>query len=190
MIRLNDDKCDVEKMGNGKYDDGVTVQALLASLIDGENVHKSCEMAGISEDTYYRWLKEHSEFSDEVKKAKEVANDNRIAKLEASLYKRAMGFDYKERKSELAANPMGGAPIIVKQTVTEKHIAPDTAALIFALTNLAPEKWKNKQNTEHSGEVNTGLTFIVAGEEDKERVKKLGEWLPDGFKGEDIQEEP
>jgi hypothetical protein len=35
--------------------------------------------------------------------------------------------------------------------VTTKRYPPDTAALIFALTNLAPDEWKNRQNIEATG---------------------------------------
>lgn len=165
-------------MENGKYRDGQTVKKVLDALTEGEIPKKACEFAGISQDTYYRWLKEYPEFSEAIKKAKETANENRVAKLEASLYKRATGYEAKEVRSELAANPMGGAPIIVKKTVTEKHVAPDTAALIFALTNLAPDKWKNKQNTEHTGNVNTGITFVVENEEQVDKLKRLAERKP------------
>ena len=39
----------------------------------------------------------------------------------------------------------------VKETVVKKYYPPDTAALIFALTNVAPEQWKNRQNIEATG---------------------------------------
>lgn len=159
-------------MNNGKYHKGETVKRIIEALRNGETICRACEMADIVEDTYYRWIKEHSEFSEEVKKAKDYARETKIEKLEASLYKRALGYMVKEKRSELAANPMGGNPIIVKQTITEKEIVPDTAALIFALCNEAPEKWKNKQNTEHSGQIDTGITFVV---KDEEQVKKLEE---------------
>lgn len=165
-------------MNNGKYNDGETVQRIIAALRNGETICRACELADIVEDTFYRWLKEHSEFSEEVKKAKQYAKEVRLERLEASLYKRATGYTVKEKRSELAANPMGGNPIIVKQTITEKDVAPDTAALIFALCNEAPEKWKNKQNTEHTGQIDTGITFVVDNEEQVDKLKRLAERKP------------
>ena len=41
-----------------------------------------------------------------------------------------------------------GQRILKYQKVKKKQIAPDTAALIFALTNVAPYKWKNMQKIE------------------------------------------
>ncbi|MCS2305399.1 hypothetical protein NXX23_31045 [Bacteroides ovatus] len=46
---------------------------------------------------------------------------------------------------------------------------------IFLLTNLAPDRWKNKQNTEHSGEVSTGLTVVVKNQEEADLIKQLKE---------------
>lgn len=163
----------MEAMNNGKYKDSETIKKVIDALSDGETAKRACQIADISEQTYYRWMKEDCEFCELVKKAKEEAEENRIAQLEASLFKRATGFKVKETRSELAANPMGGSPIIVKQTITEKEFAPDTGAIIFALTNKAPERWKNKLNTEHSGMVEGGMTFVVKDEEEKELIKRV-----------------
>lgn len=159
-------------MNNGKYKDNETVKKVIDALKDGETAKKACQIADISEQTYYRWLNEENEFSELVKNAKLEAKENLLAKLEASLYKRATGYSVKEKRSELVANPNGGNPIIVKQTITEKEFAPDTGALVFALSNISPDKWKNKLNTEHSGEVGSGLKIIVDSEEDKELINE------------------
>ncbi len=160
-------------MNNGKYKDGETVKKIIEALRDGCTDKEAYTRGGITRETFYAWIREHSEFSDVVKKVKEEAEENRIAQLEASLLKRATGFKVKETRSELAANPMGGSPIIVKQTITEKEFAPDTGAIIFALTNKAPERWKNKLNTEHSGLVEGGIKFVVQSEEDKKAIESI-----------------
>ena len=160
-------------MNNGKYNDGETVKKVIEAIKSGCTDKEAFTSCGIGRETFYGWIREHVEFSDAVKEARREALENRVAKLEASLYKRATGYSIKEKRSELAANPEGGAPIIVKQTIIEKDIAPDTGALIFALTNLSPDKWKNKMNTEHSGEIDTGMTFIVQNEEQMERIKQI-----------------
>ena len=38
-------------------------------------------------------------------------------------------------------------PKIKEKTIVKKHIQPDTAAIIFTLTNGNPERWKNRQDT-------------------------------------------
>lgn len=160
-------------MNNGKYKNGETVKKIIEALKNGSTDKEAFMTGGISRETFYAWIREYPEFSDAVKMAREEARENRIAQLEASLYKRAMGYTVKEKKSELVANPNGGAPILVKQTIIEKDVAGDTAAIIFGLTNGAPDKWKNKLNTEHTGEVDTGMTFIIESEKDKELIEKM-----------------
>lgn len=152
------------------------IDTIYKALSEGETQKRAGELAGICEDTFIEWKKNKPEFAELVKKALAEWNSKRVEKLEASLIKRAMGYDAKETKAELAPNPMGGNPIIVKQTVTTKSVAPDTAALIFALTNLAPDKWKNRQDNrvEHSGDV-TGLNIVVKSSEDAEMINKLRE---------------
>lgn len=156
-----------------KYTKGA-LDTIYKALSEGETQKRAGELAGICEDTFIEWKKNKPEFAELVKKAVGEWNDKKVQTLEASLIKRATGYDVKETKAELAPNPMGGNPIIVKHTVTTKSVAPDTAALIFALTNLAPDKWKNRQDTrlEHTGEL-TPLKVVVQNEEDKELLMKL-----------------
>jgi hypothetical protein len=48
-----------------------------------------------------------------------------------------------------------GKPIVkVKEhSITTKHIQPDTAAIIFTLCNRDPDNWKNRQDTNVTGEM-------------------------------------
>lgn len=160
-------------MNNGKYNDGVTVDAILEAIRNGETVVRACELANISEETFYKWYRSNVEFSELVKTAKEEGKNARLEKLEASLFQRAIGYEVKETRTEYGASPVDGKPIVVKKVVTTKNIAADTGALVFSLTNAAPDKWKNKLNTEHSGAVDTGMTFIVENEEQKELIKQI-----------------
>ena len=42
-------------------------------------------------------------------------------------------------------------PKIKEKTIVKKHIQPDTAAIIFTLTNGNPDRWKNRQDSNISG---------------------------------------
>lgn len=160
-------------MNNGKYFNEEIIAKLIEEIKGGEFVKKACEIAGIGESTFYRWMQENEEFRERIKTAKKDGELLRIEKLEASIYKRATGYDARDRRSELMPNPNGGNPIITRQTLIEKHIPADVGAAIFLLTNLSPEKWKNKLNTEHSGEVGTGLKLVIEGNEDKELIEEV-----------------
>lgn len=62
-----------------------------------------------------------------------------------------------------------------KEVRKNVRVEPNVGAGIFLLTNLAPDRWKNKQNTEHSGEVSTGLTVVVKNQEETDLIKQLKE---------------
>ena len=68
-----------------------------------------------------------------------------VQTLEQSLWKRASGYEVEEVKNEYRTLKDGGK-VLVKSSKTTKHFPPDTGALIFALTNLDPENWKNRQD--------------------------------------------
>ena len=50
------------------------------------------EMLGINEDTFYQYLKRYTEFTELIKRARQVP----VAEIKAALYKRAIGFNYEE----------------------------------------------------------------------------------------------
>jgi len=134
-----------------KYDQE-TVSKIIESLKDGDTAEVAVKKAGIAKSTYYEWLSDpdKSDFLDAVKNAKAEFKKTIVDRLKKSLWDKALGFDYDETKMEYTRDKNGQA-IVKNQTVTTKHYPPDTAALIFALTNLAPEEWKNRQNIEATG---------------------------------------
>lgn len=94
----------------------------------------------VSESTINLWKKEHSEFSESLKKGKVEADSN----IAQSLYHRAKGYMHNEDK--IFNN--NGKELIVP---TVKHYPPDTAAAIFWLKNRRKNHWRDKQEHEHSG---------------------------------------
>ena len=51
-------------------------------------------------------------------------------------------------------------------------VEPNIGAAIFLLTNIAPDKWQNKQRQELSGSV-SGVTIVVDNQEDAELMKGI-----------------
>ncbi len=88
---------------------------------------------GIAMSSFSLYKLKHSEFSETLKNSKEELIEN----LEDSLFKRAMGYQYEETKIERE----GG--VVVRTVINIKELPPDVGALIFALKNLAPNKWRN-----------------------------------------------
>lgn len=116
-----------------------TVAKICAALREGDPINLACKKSGISDDTYDRWRKRKAEFAEAIKAAKDDFQANILKDLEATLWKRAMGYVVEDSDEEYVNDK-----IRVKK-IKKKNVPPDTAALIFALTNVAPDKWVNRQ---------------------------------------------
>ena len=136
----------------------------------GATLKGFCKAMDINADTYFEWMRK-SEFSEAIQNAKDDFKATQEERLVESLMQSALGYEASETRTEYTSDENGNRRPR-KQTVTKKSVAPNTGAAIFLLTNIAPEKWKNKLNTEHSGSVDTGLNINVRSEEVKELVKQ------------------
>ena len=132
-------------MAKGKFEYWLTPEGLLkleAWARDGLIDEQIAENAGITTSTLYEWKKKYPDISEALKKGKEIVD----IQVENALLKRALGYSYKETKTE---EPADGD----KVTVTVKEVVPDTTAQIFWLKNRRPDRWRDKQDIEHSGQI-------------------------------------
>ena len=95
---------------------------------------------GISEETFYQYLKKFPEFSEALKRGKSPVN----VKVENALLKRALGYEYTEKTIEAIVDSKGNASGQRIKTTT-KHIPSDTTAMIFWLKNRKPNAWADRQ---------------------------------------------
>ena len=95
----------------------------------------------VTTSTITEWVKNFPEFSAQVKSGKDHFDTERV---EASLLKRALGYEYEERKIILEGE---GEKRRIEKTV--KQFPPDVTAIIFWLTNRKPEIWKDRRNLYH-----------------------------------------
>lgn len=93
--------------------------------------------------TVYRWKADHDEFCQALKAGKDEAD----ARVERSLYQKAIGYEQEEVKIFMP----GGAEAPVYAPFRAK-IAPDTTAAIFWLKNRRPAQWRDKTEQHVSGE--------------------------------------
>ncbi len=123
----------------------------ICSLIksDSYTIAEICKEVGITTDTYHRWIKEKSDFSDSIKKAKGEFNTLIADEAKKSLMKKIRGYEVEETRTVFVDKD--GKPKIKEKISTIKHYQPDTGAIIFALTNRDADDWKNKLNTELTG---------------------------------------
>ena len=124
-----------------------------------EQVYKLCLLGATDEEladffevderTINRWKIDYPDFCQSIKKGKLIA-DGEVAQ---SLYKRANGYEYKEIKSA----PNRKEKLGIKE-ITVKHIPPDTGAAFIWLKNRQSKKWRDKQEINIDGRVESALS--------------------------------
>lgn len=130
-------------MAKGKYEYWLTSEGLLrleAWARDGLTDEQIAKNIGISIATLYNWKRDYLEILEALKRGKEVVD----IQVENALLKRALGYSYKEVKTEISDE---GKKVIT----TVKEVIPDVTAQIFWLKNRKPEEWKDKQRIEMTG---------------------------------------
>lgn len=105
----------------------------------------------VSEQTINAWKQAHPKFLESLKAGKDEADAN-VAK---SLYRRALGYSHDAVK--IVADAKTGTEHTVPYV---EHYPPDTTACIFWLKNRQRTKWRDKQDVEHSGEVEVGVRTV------------------------------
>ena len=144
---------------------------------DTYTIAEVCHKVGITTKTYHEWVNDYPEFSEAVEKAKDERMQFFVAEAKKSLLKKIQGYTVDETKvvtvpsKELDENGRP-KPKIKEQTTVKKHIAPDTAAVIFTLTNGEPETWRNRQYSEITGK---GGKDLIKQLPDDELDKKIAD---------------
>lgn len=127
-----------------KYRPEYCRQATLASKL-GATDEELAKLFGVNEATLYRWQKARPQFRKAIRSGKLVAD----MKVAASLHRIAMGFEYEEARAiKLKEVHYGadGKKVRVTERVeivkVRRILPPDTAAIMFWLTNRQKDKWK------------------------------------------------
>ncbi|QBY43987.1 helix-turn-helix domain-containing protein [Arsenophonus nasoniae] len=119
--------------GKTLYKEEYAEQARKLCLL-GATDEELAKFFNIAESTLYNWKNEFPEFKESIKSGKDVAD----AEVANSLYNRAMGINYTERKVKNEGDKE------IKE-ITEKFIPPDPTAIIFWLKNRQRDKWGDKK---------------------------------------------
>lgn len=144
---------------------------------DTYTIAEICRQVGINTKTYHQWINEREEFALAVEEAREERMQMMVLEAKKSLMRKIKGYDVTETKTvaipgkvDENGNP---TPKIKEQTTTKKHIQPDTAAIIFTLTNGDPEHWRNRQTTEVTGKDGKDLFAQKSDEELESIIQEL-----------------
>ena len=121
----------------------------------GESIKDIAEKRmGIDIRTLRSWRKNYPEFDEVLVLGKEVT----IARVEESLYQRAIGYDYIEQVYELVEGEMR----LTKEY--KRHVPPDIKAILHFLYNRDPNHWRAIQepieNTQYQDTVKNILVAM------------------------------
>lgn len=92
---------------------------------------------GINPSTFQKYKNEH----DELREALMHGKEELIEDLKETMKRKAKGFHYTEKKTEVLKDEYGNVTS-VKETTLDRYAPPDTGALHLLLKNL-DETWRN-----------------------------------------------
>lgn len=116
------------------------------------------EFYKVTERCVSKWVADHPEFAEAMRAGKAQADEC----VERALYARAMGSVVKETTEDDQAFSGHGIGKSACRKTTTKELPPDTTACIYWLKNRRPEKWRDRQEIELSGEVKLGDAVAAA----------------------------
>ena len=142
----------------GKFNKKIAAKIVEFVKTDTFTIGEICRKVGISRQAFYDWKEQHPEFAKDLEDA---VQETKVTTVPSG---------------KMEADGKTPIPKIKEQITTTKHIAPDTGAIIFVLTNGDPDHWKNRQNAELTGANGEPLVKparILTKKEAKEFMKQL-----------------
>lgn len=137
------------------------VEQMCKAIATGKSYKDAYTAARVGHDSFYRHLRDDSEFSAKVKRAEQEYKDwydsQLVVDCKRSLLELVQGYEWDETTTESALDK-NGKMVETKRKVVHKKAAPNPTAIIFALCNRAPDQWSNKHIQELTGKVTTEST--------------------------------
>ena len=127
---------------------------------DGLTQQQIADNLGINVDTLIEYKKKYTDFSEALKKGKEVVD----IEVENALLKRALGYKYDEVTYENG----------VETKRVTKEVQPDTTAQIFWLKNRKPNNWKDRVETDEDKDAVANASQVIA------KIRKVAQEYTDG----------
>ncbi len=148
-----------------KYQPAYAEQARKLCLLGYTDVQLA-DFFEVSESSIHKWKHDFPEFSESIKKGKDVAD----AEVAASLYQRALGYSHD------AVKIIASQGVIYREDYIE-HYPPDATSAIFWLKNRQSKSWRDKVETaiEHSYTTETLQQLAEIGEKTRARSQQMME---------------
>lgn len=144
---------------------------------NGATENQIMKALDVGHDSWYRYKREQTEFSELLKENKMMVD----SKVENELLERALGGEVREEKAIKIKETIyseSGRKLkdIEKIEIVEvkRDIPGDTTAQIFWLKNRRPRQWRDKQEIEHSGNIGNKDYKDMTEEELLEIAKERG----------------
>lgn len=117
---------------------------------NGLNDIQIAKNLGISKSVFYEYIEQYVEFRDALKRGRKPVD----IEVENALLKRALGYDYEEKSTEVDVSGQGSnaQAIPTKIKTTKKHVPADVGAIAFWLKNRKKSEWKDRHSHEVGGE--------------------------------------
>jgi len=144
------EKATAKKRGRGRptlFKPAYIQQAYDYCAVFGASDKQLAEYFKVDEATLSRWKVAHPEFCESLKAGKEEFDTKNVEK---ALRDRALGYEHDDVH---ISNYQGEITV----TPIKKKYPPDTTACIFWLKNRQPDKWRDKQELEHSGNLEINI---------------------------------
>ena len=106
------------------------------------------EAFGVSERTILRWAKKFEDF----RKVRETTKNLADSRVEKSLYKRAMGYEYTTTETDTVIDE-NGQPKIKSIRTYKNYEKPDVGAIAFWLKNRKPGDWRDRREPEIDADI-------------------------------------
>jgi len=134
-----------------EYNEKIHCKVAAALARQGKTRPEIAEIIGVNQSTLWRWGEAHEEFRTALRACAREAD----AQVEASLFQRAIGYEY----DELKVIDDGGRRRVEK---TRKSIPPDYQAQNFWLRNRQADRWKEHPEPEaRSTDVGLIVDFLA-----------------------------
>jgi hypothetical protein len=124
-----------------KWEDRFPRLAYRLALLNATDVQVAATF-GVTVTALNNWKKAHPELLAALRKGRDEADAN----VARALYRRAVGYRHRAKKIFCQEG------LVTEVPYTEQY-PPDTGAAVFWLKNRAQDKWRDKQEVEHSGEI-------------------------------------
>jgi len=140
------------------------IQVVEEMTAEGKTIDEIAAHFNVDRVTIFRWAKKYDDFG----KALKSGRDMQVERVVESLFRRATGYEYEEieQHGETISGKNGqDLRKVTRFKKTKKHVPADLGSAAFLLKNLQPERFRDKHDIEHSGNMNLTYDFLAVKEQ-------------------------